>query len=156
MCQRQILTISGKPCPLFSWGTEFGAHARGMLVAPQLSMTDTRHGAWTVANMAAAIFFIGFLAVQLLVPIIRLGAERRPARYAWQMYSTYVPPVVFLRESPSGSLDTIQVSDHVARPRGDIDLARYLPRHICSRDTGAAAVLVVQGVTTNPARHSCP
>jgi hypothetical protein len=119
-------------------------------------MSEARaHRAWTPANIAAAVFFSGYLGIQLLLPVWRLTAAERPVRYGWQMYSTFVPPTVFLRESTAGVLDTVQVADHVARQRGDFDVRRYLPRHICSVDPTAAAVVVMRSGLEVPERYSC-
>jgi hypothetical protein len=88
----------------------------------------------------AACFFVVFLAAQILIPLAQLAWSPRPARFGWQMYSvTSVAPnfELIMRDGAPKPLD---ITPYVTSLRGDVPLTRFLPPHLCTLFTNAAAV----------------
>jgi hypothetical protein len=92
------------------------------------------------AEMAAAIFFIVFLAVQLAVPIVQLLSAPRPARFGWQMYSVRSVPPRFDLLLRDGTSQPVALDSYVTSLRADVPLVRFLPPHLCRLFPQAAAV----------------
>jgi len=93
-----------------------------------------------LARLAAASFFIAFLAIQIGVPIIQLVWSPRPARFGWQMYSVVSAAPRFNLIMRDGAAKSLDITPYVTSLRGDVPLARFLPPHLCSLFPDAAAV----------------
>lgn len=105
---------------------------------------------------ASAAVFAALLALQVCIPLLRLGSERS-TRFGWQMFATLSEPVQFTVRYRSGLVDTIDVADHVVKGRSEIDLSAVLPPHLCRRLEGADAVMVRRGWTLGPpVERRCP
>jgi hypothetical protein len=105
----------------------------GRSAAPQ-SMPDRtllrgRRSAWV--QIAATTFFIGFLIIQLIMPIVQLIWAPRPARFGWQMFSVSSPPPNFAVVLDDGTSKPIAIESFVTSLRGDVPLAQFLPPHLC-------------------------
>jgi hypothetical protein len=97
---------------------------------------------WTVPRVAAAIFFVGFLSVQLLVPAL-VRSDSRPARFGWRMYSTAPLEVQVTAVLRDGSRRPIEPRDHLPGLRADVDFASSLAPYLC-RTLGDAARIEVR------------
>lgn len=109
--------------------------------------------AWTARRIAAAVFFLIFLGIQVTVPIWKLGSDARPARYGWHMFSTFTVPVFYMAIASDGTVDTVYAQQHVARARPEIDFPRLLPQHLCAVLPGTETVIVRAGSITE--RRPC-
>ena len=94
----------------------------------------------TWAQVAAACFFVAFLAVQLIVPIVQIVWAPRPARFGWQMYSVVSAEPRFELELRDGIRQPVAIEPYVTSLRGDVPLARFLPAHLCRLFPNSVAV----------------
>jgi hypothetical protein len=94
---------------------------------------------WTPRKRAAAVFFAGFLAIQILVPLYML-TRPRPARFGWQMYSGAKAPLSITLIRKNGTEVTIPSDDYFGAYRGDLDVIETLPAYLCQRDSGVVSV----------------
>jgi hypothetical protein len=71
-----------------------------------------------------------FVVVQIAVPTVMLF-EPRPAAFGWQMYSAArsLPDVVVIEAD--GSERVVDLTDHLAEPRAEIDYAARLAEQAC-------------------------
>lgn len=90
---------------------------------------------------AAIAFFLVFLTVQLLVPLIAL-ASPRPARFAWQMYAGIRTQADIVIVYADGRELPADPSAYLGSHRLEIDLSTFLPAHICDVDRDVAAVRI--------------
>ncbi|HJZ45549.1 MAG TPA: hypothetical protein VKE41_00215 [Roseiflexaceae bacterium] len=93
-----------------------------------------------LAELCAAGFFVVFLAIQILVPIVQLISAPRPARWGWQMYSVASAQPRFELLLRDGSSKPIDITPYVTSMRGDVPLARFLPAHLCALFPDAVTV----------------
>jgi hypothetical protein len=91
-------------------------------------------------RLAAAGFFVAFLAIQVVMPIVQLVSAQRPARFGWQMYSVISDAPDFELILRDGTAQPIDIRPYVASLRGDVPLARFVPPHLCTLFPNAAAV----------------
>ena len=86
----------------------------------------------TPRKRAAACFFVAFLVVQVVVPLVQL-TQPRPARFGWQMYAGAKAPesVTLIRQD--GSEKTYGMSFYLGSYRSDLDITEALPRFICQK-----------------------
>ena len=99
-------------------------------------------------------FFLAFLVVQVIVPVIQLS-KPRPARFGWQMFSGY-PPMAVYSVQVGDSVRDVRVTDYVVVPRGDVVYRDALPGHLCQRIAGATAIFELPIGDTVPRRLPCP
>jgi hypothetical protein len=92
------------------------------------------------ANAIAMCFFVGFLALQIVVPLAQLAWSPRPARFGWQMYSVISAAPRFELMLHNGTAKPLDVRPYVTSMRGDVPLARFLPPHLCTLFPDAAAI----------------
>jgi|SRR4051812_3390624 len=90
--------------------------------------------------LIAACFFVVFLAAQILIPLAQLVWAPRPARFGWQMYSVESEAPRFELILRNGVTKPLDITPYVTSLRGDVPLARFLPRHLCTLFPNAAAV----------------
>jgi hypothetical protein len=83
---------------------------------------------WRRSPVVAAASIAVFLAVQLAIPISRIGDDAR--RFGWQMFSTaqFAPEFVVVTATEEIEIDH---RDYVAMPRADVDFETLLPPHLC-------------------------
>lgn len=94
---------------------------------------------WTPQKRAAAIFFVVFLAIQILVPLYLL-TRPRPARFGWQMYAGAKAPHSVTLTRKDGSEITVPASAFVGAYRGDLEMIEALPPFLCQRYPGVQSV----------------
>jgi hypothetical protein len=94
---------------------------------------------WTPQSVAAATFFLLFLLIQTAVPLARLWAPR-PARFGWQMFSAIQPHSRFALVMRDGTIRPVDLTRYVALSRGEVELDKALPRHLCRVVPALAAV----------------
>lgn len=84
---------------------------------------------WRKSPIAAGLVIAAFVATQFSIPISRL-VDDTSRRFGWQMFSVTHPAPEFVAITSSGDVE-IDLNEFVARARGDIDLAAFLPTHLC-------------------------
>jgi hypothetical protein len=85
------------------------------------------------------VVIVAFLAVQLAIPISRLGAHESARRFGWQMFSTARETPAFVVNTESGVVE-IELDEYMAGARGDVDIVALLPPHLCNVVSGAVRV----------------
>ena len=90
--------------------------------------------------LAAAVFFVVFLAIQIAVPLVQLVWSPRPARFGWQMYSVVSAAPRFELIMRDGVAKPLDITPYVTSLRGDVPIARFLPPHLCALFPDAAAI----------------
>jgi hypothetical protein len=102
-------------------------------------------GQWSTREVAAALFFFGFLAVQIAIPTIQL-ARPRAGKFGWQIYAWD-----FVSTQPTLTVTTENGEIHeVAPPVGirewwsDVSFDRGVAEHICRSVSGARAVAITR------------
>lgn len=104
---------------------------------------------------AATAFFVLFLGVQAAVPLARLWAPR-PARFGWQMFTASEPRPRFSLVLRDGTSRPADLRLYVAHSRGEVDLARALPPHLCRVVPGVASVQITAPDSSQPRVYQCP
>lgn len=115
--------------------------------------TQQRTG-WTAGSVAAALFFVGFLLIQIAVPLMRL-TEPRPARFGWQMFSATPLRARFSLVLRNGTVCPVDLAKYVAQSRGEMDLRNALPQHLCRVLPDLAAVQIATPDAKPPRVHPC-
>lgn len=118
--------------------------------------TSPAPSAWSSRERLAGAIVIGYLAVQLTLPVVLLFYPR-PQRFGWQMFTNapVIPQLVLHRTG--GRRDTVDINRYFAvrRPellRSDLDL---LPAHVCRVTPDAAAVELQIRRDSLPRFHPC-
>lgn len=93
-----------------------------------------RAGDVAVAGIAGALF---------VVPAAVLVLADPPARFGFQMYSGYGVATATWTDA-SGTTHDVDLADHLASPRRDVDWTTVLPRPLCARIHDAVEVEVRQ------------
>jgi hypothetical protein len=106
-------------------------------------------------EVAAALFFVAFLAVQLAVPLIQLVSAPRPARFSWQMYSVVSDAPRFDLVMRDGTSQPVALELYVTSLRADVPLVRYLPPHLCRLFPQAMAVRYQQNDGSQSGTYLC-
>jgi hypothetical protein len=101
-----------------------------------------------------SVFFVGYLIIQLLLPLAGAGSEL-PKRLAWQMYSTLSRNGTYTVEHVNGTIDTIPMDRYVIAPRGEINWSERLPPHLCGAIPTAATVRISARAGTPEVLYSC-
>lgn len=89
----------------------------------------------------AAVFFVLFLIVQIGVPLAKL-ATPRPARFGWQMFSVRHQRVRFTLVKRDGTIEPLDLRRYLGQSRGEVDLTKALPPHLCRVVPDLAAVRI--------------
>jgi hypothetical protein len=76
-----------------------------------------------------------------VVPAVILLAGPKPSRFGFQMYSGYGVLDASWQDR-SGGLHRVDVYDHLANDRGEVDWPAFLPEELCTRIPGAVRVEV--------------
>jgi hypothetical protein len=82
---------------------------------------------------AAAVFFVVYLAIQVIVPVLRLF-DARPSRWGWQMYAGTKAPISADLIREDGTMKTVPVAFYLGNYRSDLDLLEALPPYLCKKD----------------------
>lgn len=110
---------------------------------------------WTPGAVVAAAFFVLFLLVQTLIPLVQLAAPR-PARFGWQMYSAKRQRPQFSLILRDGSSRPLDLGRYVAQSRGEVDVETALPPHLCRVIPDLAAVRITAPNAKQPRVYACP
>lgn len=97
-------------------------------------MNDWRRSRF-VAGFAVALF----LALQLGIPLARLGEGDRTQRFGWQMFTAAEEAPEFVVVTEDSEIE-IELLDYLARARADIDIVGSMPAHLCEVVAGAVSV----------------
>lgn len=95
-----------------------------------LGIYGERMGNWRTSGKTAVIAIVVFLIIQVGIPLGRLHPPETPHRWGWQMFSRTPHNVQFQVETPTGVTEA-QFRQYMARTRGDIDLTKAMPAHLC-------------------------
>ena len=93
----------------------------------------------SVGLRVAAVFFVAFLLVQIVVPVVQLS-KTRPAHFGWHMFSDWRPIPQYWVVFGDGSTLDINIHDHVGVRRLDADYHREFPAYLCRAYPDAVAV----------------
>lgn len=110
---------------------------------------------WTPKCVAAAAFFLLFLLIQTIVPLVRLWAPR-PARFGWQMFSAMQPRARFTLVMRDGTSHPADLTRYVALSRGEVELEKALPGHLCRVVPDLASVQVFAPGLKQARVYPCP
>ena len=106
-------------------------------------------------RVAATAFFVFFLLIQTAVPLVQLWAPR-PARFGWQMFSARRQPAHFSLVMRDGTSHPANLRLYVAQSRGEADLEKALPRHLCRVVPDVAFVQISAPDSKQPRVYKCP
>ena len=99
---------------------------------------------WRRSPIVALAVIAVFTVIQLAIPISQIGGPQATDRFAWQMFSTFIPDPGFVVVTESGESEVV-ISEHMARVRWDIAIAEVLPDHLCRTVPGAVRVVWDEG-----------
>jgi hypothetical protein len=105
-------------------------------------------------RVAATAFFLLFLLVQTAVPVVQLWAPR-PARFGWQMFSAAPSRPRFSLVMRDGTVRPADLRLYVAESRGEVDLEKALPPHLCRVVPEAASVQITTPDSKLPRVYEC-
>lgn len=120
-----------------------------------MSATSARSTGWTAKSAAATAFFLLFLLIQAGVPLVQLWAPR-PARFGWQMYSARQQRARFSLVKRDGTVQPVNLGRYVAQSRGEVDLEKALPPHLCRVVPDLASVQIAAPDSKQPRVFKCP
>jgi hypothetical protein len=83
----------------------------------------------------------GVVVALFLVPAVILLAGPKPSRFGFQMYSGY-GVVSAIWEDRSGARHEVELTEHVANDRAEVDWTATLPEQLCPRFPDAVEVQV--------------
>jgi hypothetical protein len=106
-------------------------------------------------DYAVRAFFAIFLLIQAGVPLVQLWAPR-PARFGWQMFSATVPRARFSLVMRDGTSRPAELGRYVALSRGEVDLEKALPQHLCRVVADLAAVQISAPSSKETRVYQCP
>jgi hypothetical protein len=110
---------------------------------------------WTTKSVAAMMFFALYLLVQIGVPLARLRAPR-PARFGWQMFSAVNQQRArFTLVMRDGTKQPVNLSQYVALSRGELELEKALPPHLCRVVSKLASVEITKPDSPQPREYKC-
>ena len=102
---------------------------------------------WRQSSVVTIVGIGLFLAIQLAIPLARLG-NNEASRFGWQMFATVGSPVEFTVHTDTGS-ELVDLDVYMARVRGDMALEDRLPPHLCTTIDDATSV------TWNQSSYEC-
>ena len=106
-------------------------------------------------RVAATAFFVLFLVIQTAVPLVQLWAPR-PARFGWQMFSGRQQTPRFSLVMRDGRSRPANLRLYVAYSRGEVELEKALPPHLCRVVPGVASVQITAPGSNQPRVYKCP
>ena len=116
---------------------------------------QVRGGRTAWVRAVVTTFFMGFLIVQLIIPIVQLVWAPRPARFGWQMFSVSAPPPSFAVMLSDGTTRPIAIEPFVTSLRGDVPLSQFLPPHLCRVVPHVVAVRYQFHESSQPETYLC-
>ena len=107
--------------------------------------------------MLAAAFVVGWLAVQVAVPLVQHVTTEGARPFAWQMFSHHIDVPRFKVVAADGSETEVEDWEkHLGRTRLEVDFARHVPPFLCDTEPGAVAITTYRGNGSGPvARLEC-
>jgi len=114
---------------------------------------------WSARDVWSAAFFVGYLAVQVIVPLEGL-LDPHFSRFSWKMYACVARPLTFLVEMPDGRIWTLRQLAQAHGPLAtvtqlSVDAERFVPPHLCRALPSAVAILTYSDTSSIPSRHAC-
>ena len=109
----------------------------------------------TIGGIAALIFVVLFLSIQIIVPVAKLMSSR-PARFGWHMWTVIPPRREIELVMRDGSTKTADLRPYIAQGRGELDLDHVLPPHLCRMMPDVAAVRYRSKRAVSTQTHTCP
>lgn len=106
-------------------------------------------------RVAATAFFVLFLLIQTAVPLVQLW-EPRPARFGWQMFSAGPQRPRFSLVMRDGTTRPADLRLYVAHSRGEVDLEKALPQHLCRVVPDVASVQITTPDSKPMRVYKCP
>ena len=110
---------------------------------------------WSTRNILAVAFFVAFLAIQILVPVVKLTAPR-PARFGWHMWTARKRNPQFVLIMKDGSASPVILSTYLGLSRGELDIREAMPPHLCRVVPDVASVQIKPLDSEAPRVYSCP
>lgn len=111
--------------------------------------------AWSTRKILAIAFFVTFLAIQIVVPVVKLTSPR-PARFGWHMWTARKPNPQFVMTMKDGSVSPVILSTYLGLSRGEMDIREAMPAHLC-RVVPDVASVQTKPLDSEPSRvYSCP
>jgi hypothetical protein len=113
--------------------------------------------AWTLPRVLAAVFVVGWLAVQVAVPLIQRTSTEGARPFAWQMFSRRVDVPRFKVVAADGTETEVEDWErHLGRIRLEVDFARHVPPFLCDVEPGAVAITTYRDDGSGPVgRREC-
>jgi hypothetical protein len=102
----------------------------------------------------ATAFFVLFLLMQTGVPLVQLWAPR-PARFGWQMFSAKPQRARFSLVMRDGTIHPANLGRYVAQSRGEVELEKALPQHLCRVVPDIASVQITAPDSKQPRVYEC-
>ena len=110
---------------------------------------------WSTRNILAIAFFVTFLAIQIVVPVVKLTAPR-PARFGWHMWSARKRNPQFVLIMKDGGASPVILSTYLGLSRGELDIREAMPPHLC-RVVPDVASVQIKPLDSEPSWvYSCP
>ena len=109
----------------------------------------------TLSRVVSMAFFLLFLLIQTGVPLIRLWAPR-PARFGWQMFSARPHRPRFSLLMRDGTSHPVTLGLYVAHSRGEVDMEKALPPHLCRVVPDLASVQITAPNSKQARIYKCP
>ena len=126
-----------------------------MKAPPGLGDSRQSDERWTPQRVVATAFFVLFLLVQTGIPLVKLAAPR-PARFGWQMFSGRQQRARFSLVMRDGRSQPVNLGRYVAQSRGEADLEKVLPPHLCRVVPDVASVQITAPRSGQPRAYKCP
>jgi hypothetical protein len=111
-------------------------------------------GPWTSKSIAAAAFFVLFLAFQIAMPLVKLSAPR-PARFGWHMFTAIPKRTQFTLLMRDGTRRPVDLTLYVGLSRGEVNMRQELPPHLCRVVPDAIAVQITANESGQVRTHPC-
>jgi hypothetical protein len=110
---------------------------------------------WSTRNILAVAFFVTFLAIQIVVPLVKLTSPR-PGRFGWHMWTARKRNPQFVMVLKDGSASPVSLSTYLGFSRGEIDVREAMPAHLC-RVVPDVASVQIKPLDSEPSKvYSCP
>lgn len=100
------------------------------------------------------VFFFAFLAIQLVVPALKLAGPDDHA-FGWQMYSV-ISDEQFTVRFQDGSEETIDPREYVLHHRSEVDYRHDLPPFLCDRLPDSVSVVTSSTIAQSRQTYRCP
>jgi hypothetical protein len=119
----------------------------------QGAAVDTQ--SWSLKNVLALTFFVAFLTIQIIVPIVKLTAPR-PSRFGWHMWAARKRNPQFILSMKDGTTSPVGLSTYLGISRGELDIHEAMPAHLCRVVPAVASVQIQTLDSERPKVYPCP